>query len=129
MKERTSVDRVSSNAVVFLLGVAQFHYEMLEHLHDVYPFTLEILIVPLHGEGAEIVPHEQPKVTLLRPAHSVLQLLHKSSHGSTMFTDRVTLYLVGADGNTVETFVSPTMENFQRYLRYHFVQDLSPHEF
>jgi hypothetical protein len=102
---------------------------MLEHLHDVYPFTLEILIVPLQQGDAEIVPHETPKVTLLPRAHPVVKLLHKSAHGNTMFTDKVTFYLVGADGNTVETFVSPTMENFQRYLRYHFVQDLSPHEF
>lgn len=116
--------------VVLVIGVAQFHYEMLEHLHDVYPFTLEILIVPLQKGDAEIVPHEKPNVTILRPAAKpVLQLLHKSAHGSTMFTDKVTLYLVGADGNTVEAFVSPTMENFQRYLRYHFVQDLSPREF
>ena len=106
---------------------------MLEHLHDVYPYTLEIIVIPLKGK-AKIVPHEKPKVTLLSggdgggPHAPILDLLQKSLREGIDYDDKVTLYLVGADGNSVEAFVSTTMPDFQRYLRYHFVKDLSEHE-
>jgi hypothetical protein len=100
---------------------------MMEHLHAVYPYTLEIIVVPLKGK-AKIVPHEKPKVTLLGGPHPVLDLLQKSLRGGIENGDKVTLFLVGADGNSVEAFVSTTMPDLQRYLRYHFVKDLSEHE-
>ena len=105
--------------------MAQFYYEMLEHLHDVYPYTLEILIVPLEKDRTDnIVLHEKARVTLLAEPHPVLTLLNKGLHGKLESANKATLYLVGADGNTVEAFVSTSMPNFQRYLRYHFVKDL-----
>jgi len=101
---------------------------MLEHLHEVYPYTLEILVVPTE-KGVEIVPHENPKVALVDGPHPVLTLLQKKMHGNLAHKDKATLYLVSADGNTVEAFVSTNMPNFQRYLRYHFQQDLRESEF
>lgn len=121
---------VSQN--VFDVGfkaVAQFYYEMLQHLHDIYPYTLEILIVPLEKK-TEIQPHKHAKVRLLKDPHpQVLSLLQSRLHGNLAYQDKATLYLVSADGNTVEAFVSTTMPDFQRYLRYHFQRDLRESEF
>jgi hypothetical protein len=99
---------------------------MLEHLHEVYPYTLEILVVPLE-EGVDISLVDNAKVALLDEPHPVLTLLKKGLHLDSK--GKATLYLVGADGNSVEAFVSTTMPNFQKYLRYHFEKDLRKSEF
>lgn len=102
---------------------------MLEHLHEVYPFTLEILVVPLE-KGVEIEPVENAKVAILPEPHPVLTLLKKGLFGNLASDgNTATLYLVGADGDSVEAFVSTTMPNFQRFLRYHFEKDLKKSEF
>lgn len=101
---------------------------MLEHLHQVYPFTLEILIVPLEGD-TEIRPQEKAKVQILHDGQDVLAMLQKGLHGTLAFEKRVTLYIVSANGDVVEAFVYTSMPNFQRYLRYHFVKELSESEF
>jgi hypothetical protein len=109
---------------------------MLSHLHDVYPYTLEILLVPLQepqdDKTAKIVPLEHSKVNILPGPHpALLRLLQKQLRGNldNSGDDKVTLYLINADGDAVEAFVYPTMPDFQRYLHYHFARELSKPEF
>lgn len=109
-------------------AVSQFYYEMLEHLHELYPYTLEILVVPLN-KGVKIILAENPKVAVLEKSHPVLDLLQSRLHGKLDNADKATLYLISADGNTVEAFVSTNMPDFQRYLRFHFEKDLRKSEF
>ena len=111
------------------VGVSQWYYEMLEHLHEVYPYTMEILVVPTENKQLKIQPVDHPKVTLLPKPHAVLDLLKSSLQGTLDSDHKATLYLIGADGNTVEAIVSTNMPDFQRYLRFHFEKDLRKSEF
>lgn len=119
-----------SRVNIHSLGVSQWYYEMLEHLHEVYPYTMEILVVPSDNKRLKIQTVRDPKVSILpKPYAGMLDLLKGALHGTLNDEKKATLYLIGADGNTVEAFVSTNMQDFQRYLRFHFEKDLRKSEF
>jgi hypothetical protein len=131
-------------AIVPLLpGMAVYYYEMMEHLHTVFTPHVEFVIIPMdleHGihiqqrrVGGKVVILEEESVTTALENHPWIQHLSSirprsglgTREGSTednndvvlqrpIQTDRVTFYIVSADGYYVESLISPTMERLQK---------------
>jgi hypothetical protein len=112
---------VTVYAILPLLpGMAQFYYELLEHVQSVYPYTVEMLVLPYRLEEEQDVTiqlHEKPKVTVLqetmRPTN-VLDFIANApivagNEETEFFVDRVTVWLVSVDGRFFERLVSPTV--------------------
>jgi len=130
-------------AVIPLLpGMAVYYYEMMEHLHSVFTPHVEFVVMPMdHGHGIHIQLQEKGKVVVLEE-ESVVTAVEKhpwiqhltsvkprKGLGTTEFgngdiilqrplaTDRVTIYIVSADGYFVERLVSPSLDLLQKKVR------------
>jgi hypothetical protein len=129
-------------AVVPLLpGIAVYYYEMMEHLHTVFAPHVEFVIMPMdHGHGihihqrdegvGKVVVLEEESATTALEKHPWIQHLTSikprrglgtKEHGNgdeilqrPLQTDRVTFYIVSADGYYVESLISPSMEQLQQ---------------
>ena len=150
---RVDADRFEGYVTVISLlpllpGMAFYYYEMMEHLHTVFSPTVEFVVIPIDvGEGIHIKPHAQPNVVVLEEesaihTHPWVQHLHsiqprsgtaETDHtGGTrqmeLPTDRLTVYIVSADGYFVERLTVPTLATLQRtistYLKTHDYNDL-----
>lgn len=135
---------VTMYAVLPLLpGMAQFYYELLEHVQGIYKYTVQTLVEP-HKVVPDVVvddstnsndddddmsilePLPNAKTILLQPsqnneASDLLQymleageLMAGNDYGSTFHGDRVTIFLVSADGKFIERLISPTMTLLER---------------
>jgi glutathione peroxidase-family protein len=128
-------------AVVPLLkdsGMAQYYYELLEHVQSIFKYTIEIVLLPVQVETMEeeaatdIQPHahDNAKVVLLKKmtgttktldyllnvpptAGSLVSHEDKNLH---LLRDRVTIFIVSSDGKFVERLISPTMAILERRL-------------
>jgi hypothetical protein len=119
---------VTLYAVVPLLpGMAQFYYELLEHVQAVYPYTVQTLIEPYitmetTTTSITITPHDEPKTILLEPAVRPTQVLDymlnapqvAGNPDTTFKLDRVTIWLISADGMFLERLNSPSMSLLER---------------
>mmetsp|Transcript_3311 Transcript_3311/g.3947 ORF Transcript_3311/g.3947 Transcript_3311/m.3947 type:complete len:259 (+) Transcript_3311:31-807(+) len=129
-------------AVVPLLpGMAIYYYEMMEYLHGVFKPKVDFVLLPIdHYHGIHIKVKENGKVVILEEKsaatvtekHSLMKHLTsikprsglgtKERDGVTieqrpLQTDRVTIYIVSADGYYVEQLISPTMNNLKQKIR------------
>lgn len=132
--KRVDADRfegfVTVVAIVPLLpGMAVYYYEMLEHLHKVFAPKVEFVVMPIdHEVGIHIKLRSDAKVVVLEEESAVdthpwvkhltsikprTGTMTKDHTGVIMqtplHTDRVTVYIVSADGYYVEKLVSPSM--------------------
>ena len=86
-------------------GMAQYYYDMLEHIHKVYPFTIEIIVIPVRRE-------DHPDLQLTVPEKSkILVLPELTRDGDKIESSPVLEYLEGviaAENNFIYT-VSPFM--------------------
>jgi hypothetical protein len=116
-----------------LPGMAVYYYEMLEHLHGVFAPKVEFVILPIdHQEGIHIQIRKNPKVlvmeeessiwthpwvkhlTSIKPRSGAAEKNHRDEIVQVeLNTDRVTFYIVSADGYYIERLVSPTMANLK----------------
>ena len=132
-------------AVVPLLpGMAVYYYEMMEHLHGVFEPKVEFVLLPIdHEHGIHLKTRERKngKVVVLEE-HSVFTVTEKHpwvkhltsikprtglgtkeyGDGVTveqrpLQTDRVTIYIVSADGYYVEQLISPSLTNLKERIR------------
>jgi Glutathione peroxidase len=78
-------------------GMSQYYYDMLEHIHKVYPFTIEILVFPVRRE-------DHPDVHLHLPETSKITVLPELiREGDKIEANPVLEYVEG---------VMPTREKF-----------------
>lgn len=120
-------------AVVPLLpGMAQFYYEMLEHVQSIFPYTVQIIMAPLQvtnpfqaeARTIKIKPHKKRKVIVLEEDSnptSALEYLLKAqvvagNDDADLPLDRVTIFMISLDGKFIEQLVSPTMTLLERRL-------------
>ena len=137
------------------LGMAMFYYDMLEHIATIYPFTVRFILLPWQSKvvvteedpskeqettivDAVFQPqrYQNPKVVLLepssRPTKALEYLLHApivagNGEDVALQEDRVTIFLVSADGMFIERLVSPTITLLERRLAVFLLQlSLSP---
>lgn len=83
-------------------GMAQYYYDMLEHIHKVYPFTIEILVFPIRRE-------DYPDVQLTVPEKTkIIMLPELIREGDKIKTNPVLDYLEGV----ITTGPQETQESF-----------------
>lgn len=132
-------------AVVPLLpGMAVYYYEMMEHLHGVFEPKVEFVLLPIDIEqdihlktrdkenGKVIVLDEESAytVTETHPWMKHLSSIRPRSGAGTkeygdgvtieqrpLQTDRVSIYIVSADGYFVEQLIAPSMKNLKEKVR------------
>jgi hypothetical protein len=123
-------------AVVPLLpGMSQYYYELVHHVQTIFPYTLETIVMPLHGEkknDIHIKPHTQTKVVLLKETTLKTRQLDyfskqirplAGSESLDIRMDRVTFFIVSTDGKHIERLISPTMKVLERRIQV-FLQEL-----
>ena len=126
--------------VPLLQGMAQFYYELLEHVQSIYPYTLQILLLPcavISNEpekklkAVNIKPRDKPKVVLLKPMIGQSPLvdyfvkkvkIYTGWDDTKVFPDRVTMFIVSANGEFVERAVSPTLHELERRIGVYSMQ-------
>eukprot|EP00536_Pseudo-nitzschia_multiseries_P019028 jgi/Psemu1/58559/gm1.58559_g len=133
-------------AVVPLLpGMATYYQNMMEHLHGVFDPKVEFVILPMDLELRDKVhlprDKEHSKVVVLEeePAHAVTEthpwvkhlaaIKPRSGLGTNEYgdgttveqrplqTDRVSVYIVSADGYYVEQLIAPSMSKLKERIR------------
>ena len=112
-----------------LPGMAVYYYEMMEYLHSAFKPNVEFVIIPIdHNEGIHIQVRSNSKVLVLEEESAIqthpwiqhLTSIKPRSGGGEqnhrgeitqveLHTDRVTFYVVSADGYYIERLVSPMM--------------------
>jgi hypothetical protein len=125
---------VTLYAVIPLMpGMAQFYYEMLEHVQTIFPYTVETLVAPYittstvgnnnnNNNVVTITPHKEPKTILLKEEKEptpVLEYLMNAeivagNDDTDLLMDRVTIFIVTVDGMFIERLTSPTMRLLER---------------
>ena len=118
-------------------GMASYYYEMMEHIHTTFPFTVEILIFPIRRD-------DNPNVQLqLKPNSKIIMLPELAKKGeniesnaaleylehviypdsNSFFTDRVTCYIVSYNAGFIEKTASPTMAHLDNLIT-HYLSEM-----
>ena len=128
-------------AVVPLMhGMAQHFYDIFDHVQNVYPYTIQTIVMPLKKDNAakndvHIVPNPKTsKVTLLEEidmsSHQLEYFVSTNrraiagSETTAVATDRVTIFLVSTDGVHMEKVISPTLQILERRIQM-FLKELN----
>lgn len=119
---------VTLYAILPLVPSVQYYYELLEHIQKIFPYTVEILVMPYHEaeEGDDdkvmIKQHENSKVIFLqqelRP-DLLFYLWESKVYGGddnikTAPADRASIYVISTDGMFVERLISPSLADLER---------------
>lgn len=134
--------------VIPLVPNAQYYYELVEHVHKIFPFTVELLILPypvaavaVVGEDSdesdayagEIIPHTNTKSTFLKHEERSDFMIYLSE--SEVFggednlksfpNDRASIYIISSDGRFVERMVAPKLMDLEKRIIV-YLQQLDP---
>lgn len=125
-----------------ICGVTEQYYTMLEHMHEVWPYTLEILAFPFWKSDSQERPecpshkeadlrkgrkiHVMKEVELNGPnAHPVYQFLKKKFNQETIDESYATFFLINPDGNLVEAHFGTSPSQLKLYIQKHLKEDLA----
>jgi hypothetical protein len=125
-------------AVVPLMhGMSQYFYDIFDHVQNIYPYTIQTIVMPLKKDNAandvHIVPNPKSKVTLLEETdmstHQLEYFFSKNraiagSDTMAVATDRVSVFLVSTDGVHMEKVISPTLRKLERRIQV-FLRELN----
>jgi hypothetical protein len=119
-------------ALPLLPGMAPFYYDVIEHIAEVYKYTLVPMIFPITIEGnsasLDSLPHKAHSKTILlengSSSNSVLQYLLTrqvvaGNQALELTLDRPTIFLVSHTGMYIEQLPAPTMELLERRIKVH----------
>ncbi|KAL3912017.1 MAG: hypothetical protein SGILL_007052, partial [Bacillariaceae sp.] len=118
-------------AVLPLLpGMAPFYYDAIEHMAEVYKYTLVPMILPIPVDGSDLkdLPSRPGAKSIVLEhgdeSNPVLQYLLSrkmvaGNEGLQLTLDRPTVFLVSHTGMFIERLVTPTMEMMERRLKVH----------
>jgi hypothetical protein len=137
--KRIDADRFEGYVTVvsiipLLPGMAVYYYEMMEHLHSVFAPKVEFVVIPIdHEQEIHIVLHKNAKVVMLEEESNIenhpwvrhlTSIPPRSGAGTKnhrdetvqldLHQDRVTIYIVSADGYYIERLISPRMATLQQ---------------
>jgi hypothetical protein len=131
---------VTMFAVVPLMhGMSQHFYDILDHVQNVYPYTIQTIVMPFFMKDAandvHIVPNPESKVALLEETDmstehpveyffSKLRSIAGSETVARLAADRVTIFLVSTDGVHMEKVISPTLRKLEHHIRL-FLKELN----
>jgi hypothetical protein len=139
--DRIQADRFEGSVLVIALlpllpGMAKYYYDMMEALHEKFRPKVEFIILPIDvGEGIHLKLRPQSSVVVLEEESAILShpwvqhlwgvkprsgAASKDHRGEIVQvelpTDRLTIYLVSADGYFVERMTVPTMAVLQKQI-------------
>lgn len=114
-------------------GMAQYYYEMMEHIHSVYPYTLEMVMFPVRRDDypdLQIKIKPDTKLVWLPElakngdkieSNPVLEYLEHTIYpgSNAIFTDRVTTYIVSYNAGFVEKEASPTLKYLEGLIEHY----------
>jgi hypothetical protein len=113
-------------------GMTQFYYEMLEHIRTIYKYTTAAIVLPIYkeetGNHLQILPHEKSDTIILQPtdlssASEIDPLLVHLLNGAllegsmdnlNLNSDKVTIFVISAQGTYTRRMVAPTMLRVQQ---------------
>jgi hypothetical protein len=128
--------------VIPLVPNAQYYYELVEHVHKIFPFTVEIMILPVpvvadddesDPHYGEIIPQANSKVAFLKHEDRTDFMIYLSE--SEVFggednlhefaNDRASIYIISANGQFVERMVAPKLIDLEKRIIV-YLQQLDP---
>jgi hypothetical protein len=131
---------VTLYAILPLVPSAQYYYELLEHIHKIFPYTVEILLMP-YQEMEEIdkedktttvaiKPQDNPHVTFLQQETRpdlLFYLWESNVYGGErnmkdVPKDRASIYVISTDGRFVERLISPSVTDLERRISVYLKQ-------
>lgn len=124
-------------------GSTEEYYKILEHMHNIWPYTLEILAFPFWNKALEETPdscpsekdidkkynkkiHVMKEVELNGPnTHPVYKFLKNKFNQDAMDESYATFFLINPDGNLVEEHFGTTPSQIKMYIQKHLKEDLA----
>jgi hypothetical protein len=137
---------VTLYAILPLVPSAQYYYELLEHIHKIFPYTVEILVMPYKDmeeidkedktTPVAIKPHDNPHVTFLQQetrTDLLFYLWESNVYGGVenmkdVPKDRASIYVISTDGRYVERLISPSLTELERRIIVYSKQLEQPYE-
>lgn len=109
-------------SIPMLPGLAQFHYELLNHVLDVYKYGVEIVVVPMKGQdGIAIEPTKGSKIRILEglendASHKVVGYLSNKMQKGKFNWKLLNAFILGPTGTHISLHVSPDMLTYRKFL-------------
>jgi len=132
-------------AIPLLPGMAQYYYDLIEFVHQTYPYAVETIVLPFQllkqksddseEKVVEIKPKDNARTILLEKfasynlvQHPVIQYLQSFRNKDPLANDKVTFFVVRHDGSQVERRVCPNKAKLDKlvhdYTKWKFGKDL-----
>lgn len=102
-------------------GMAQFHYNLLDHMLDVYKYVLNVVVIPMPGtDGVSITPREGSSVHILDPEDNKLvqYLKNKITKMNADRFDEANLnsFVISYDARHISMHVYPDMQEYRKFI-------------
>ena len=102
-------------------GLAQFHYELLQHVLDVYKYVVEVVVIPMQGQdGVTIEPKTGSSIRILEGVndgnHKVVRYLSKFIQEGKFDPSLLNTFIVSGLGNRITLHISPDMKTYRKFL-------------
>mmetsp|Transcript_30660 Transcript_30660/g.45383 ORF Transcript_30660/g.45383 Transcript_30660/m.45383 type:complete len:233 (+) Transcript_30660:202-900(+) len=119
-------------AVIPLIpGVAKFYFDLLDHLHEIYPITVEVVVLPVSqfpkpmGPGdSKFSRNVDSKITELwgwipSETNPIIKFLGEgaSMNNEDFKVDAVTVFTISADALYVQASIFPSLSDLQKVLK------------
>ena len=109
-------------AIPMLPGLAQYNYDLLNHVLDVYKYGVEVVVVPMKGQdGIAIEPTEGSRIRILEglkndASHKVVSYLAHFIQKGKFDSKLLNAFIVGPLGNRITLHISPDMLTYRKYV-------------
>lgn len=140
--KQLSMDRFEGYVTLVVIlplmpGMAQYYYDMLEHILEVHPYSLEIIVSPIRKESYPDyqvkLPSKKSKIIMLPEIvregglinpNPLLDYMEKAiTKGKTFaFTDRITVYIVSVSGGFIERHTTPSLEFMLEWIAHYLTE-------
>jgi hypothetical protein len=106
-------------------GLAQFHYELLNHILDVYKYGVQVIIIPMKGapedqQGLMIQPTPNSRIRILEGIndgnHAVVRYLSKFIQAGKFDWTLLNSFIIGPLGNRITLHISPDIKTYLKFL-------------
>lgn len=102
-------------------GMAQFHYDLLNHVLDVYQYGVHVVFVPMQGQdGIVIEPTEGSKIRILEGVnngdHPLVRYLNKFIQPGRFEWMKLNAFIVGPLGNRITLHMSPDIKTYRKFV-------------
>lgn len=103
-------------------GMAQFHYDLLDHVLDVYKYVVNAVVIPMPGtDGVSITPKEGSKIHILDGGPDNELVVYFKNKISKMNSNRydgtqLNSFVVSYDARHISMHVYPDMKEYRKFI-------------